>query len=217
GIQSLRRGRSLTLSYRKRGRGKRQAIASAFFGGRKKEWGRGERFFRLLELKHWLVGSLRDCSDETIAASMVRLDNCLLGPVIVHGLAGGHDAAGERGLADDLPRPEFLQQFVFGDYAVAMMQEVNEDIEDLGLNADRLVCIAQLIQARVELKAREAVDHSSPRALQISGSGVVESRRRGHSLARRGTDDYPEQSRLPDAFSAPLDTVSRCFCFLPRG
>jgi hypothetical protein len=56
--------------------------------------------------------------------------------IITHGFAHGRDAAGERRFTDDLPQPEFVEQFVFGDHPVPLLEQIREDIEHFGFDAN---------------------------------------------------------------------------------
>ena len=63
---------------------------------------------------------------------MLRLNGVLAGPVIANGFACGHDTLGQRGFTDHLSRPDLIEQFVFGDDAVVMLDEIDQQIEDFG-------------------------------------------------------------------------------------
>ena len=38
----------------------------------------------------------------------------------------------QRAIADKLPRPQALEQFLLGDYALALLHEIGEHVEHLG-------------------------------------------------------------------------------------
>jgi hypothetical protein len=84
----------------------------------------------------------------------------MLPPAISNGFAHRHDATSYGGLADKPCRPELLQEFFFGDHAVAVLNQVGEDIEHLRLKLDRLTGIAQLVALQVEfIVVIKGVDH----------------------------------------------------------
>jgi len=52
-----------------------------------------------------------------------------------------------------------LEEFLFGNHTVAMLEEVDEHCKYLGLDGDLLARAAQLTVLRVEFVVTEAVDH----------------------------------------------------------
>jgi hypothetical protein len=79
---------------------------------------------------HWpvltrgLVVTYLDGYDKAIAATAERLDDALLLSAVPNGLAGGCHVLVHRGVADALRRPEMLNQFILGDDAITMRNEV---------------------------------------------------------------------------------------------
>ena len=52
---------------------------------------------------------------------------------VTDGLAGSPYSAGEGGFAHDPTRPQLFKEFLCGDEAVAMVDEIGQQVEDLGL------------------------------------------------------------------------------------
>ncbi|HXG19256.1 MAG TPA: hypothetical protein VNN62_09315 [Methylomirabilota bacterium] len=67
---------------------------------------------------------------------MLRLNEFLTVTIIAQSFARRRNAACQRGFPDDLSRPEFLQQLIFSDQAVAMLDEVGQYVVDLALQLD---------------------------------------------------------------------------------
>ena len=87
---------------------------------------------------HWpvptqgLVVMGLDGCDKAIAAAAERFDEALLPSAVPSGLAGGCHVLVHGGIADALRRPEVLNQFILGDDAITMRNEVGEHIENRG-------------------------------------------------------------------------------------
>src|SRR6185295_16365262 len=69
------------------------------------------------------------------------------------------DAARQRGLTDEPVPPHLIEQLLLGDHAVAVAEQVDEDIEDLRLDRHRLAVAAKLEALNVELAAIEGEAH----------------------------------------------------------
>jgi hypothetical protein len=52
-----------------------------------------------------------------------------------------------------------LQEFLFGNYTIAMLEEVDEHLKYLGLDCDQLAGTAQFTALRVEFIVAKAVNH----------------------------------------------------------
>jgi len=79
------------------------------------------------------------------------------------------DPAVECRIGDDPPAPHRRQQIVFADDALAVLQQVDEEVEDLRLHSDLLAAAAQLAMRGVEHMVAEQKPQSGPPA----GSPVV--------------------------------------------
>ena len=77
---------------------------------------------------------LTDVADETDAFARQRLDQPLPFAGVADRAARRVDPIEQRGLRDDAPAPDRGQQIILADHAVAVPDQVNEEIEDLGLD-----------------------------------------------------------------------------------
>jgi hypothetical protein len=76
---------------------------------------------------------------------MQGLNQALHTSGVPDGLAGSTDSAGEGGFAHNPTRPQLCEEFLFGDEAVAMLDEIGQQVEYLGFDFDRPTGAAQLI------------------------------------------------------------------------
>ena len=74
--------------------------------------------------------------DHAVAAAVGRRDDRLARPVVADGTAGGLDPARQRGLADEAVTPDRVEQLLLAHDPVGMGGEVDEHVEDLGLDGD---------------------------------------------------------------------------------
>ena len=88
---------------------------------------------------------------------MQRPDENLVVSVVTKRAPGAIDAAGERGLGDDPAIPDRLDQLILADNPVMVAHQVNDEIEHLGLDMDRLPKPAQLLLAEVDLELGKSV------------------------------------------------------------
>jgi len=79
------------------------------------------------------------------------------------------DPAVERRIGDDPPAPHRRQQIVLADDALAVPQQVDEEVEDLRLQLDLLAAAAQLATRGVEHMVTEQKPQSGP---PVGSSGV---------------------------------------------
>jgi hypothetical protein len=67
--------------------------------------------------------------------------------------------AGQRRLTNEAARPQRLEQFFFTDQAVAVLEQIGQEIEYLRLELDRPPAGAQLTALQLEFIVVKAVDH----------------------------------------------------------
>ena len=91
-----------------------------------------------------------DGCDKAIAAAAECFDDALLPSAVPNGLAGGCHMLMHGGIADALRWPEVLNQFILGDDAITMRNEVGEHIENLGPKWAGLPAVTEFVQARVQ-------------------------------------------------------------------
>ncbi len=96
---------------------------------------------------------------EPVAAAVRGADDLLGPPVVAHGLACLLDPGGQRRLGHEPVAPHGVEQVLLGHDPVAVGHEVDEDIEDLGLDLDPAPAGAQLVGAGVELDTGEPEAH----------------------------------------------------------
>ena len=77
------------------------------------------------------------------------------------------DPAVERRIGDDTPAPHRLQQIVLADDALAVLQQVDEEVEDLRLHSDLLAAAAQLATRSVEHMVAEPKPQIRPSGWQL--------------------------------------------------
>ena len=96
---------------------------------------------------------------KAVAATMHGLDEVLTPPTVTEGPADGRQPLGEGGVPNVLVRPHVLTQFRFCHHAVTMLEEIEQDIEGLGLERLRLPGMAQLIAWQIEGIVVKHVEH----------------------------------------------------------
>src|SRR5215204_3132114 len=95
-------------------------------------------------------------ADELVAAAAHSPDIALRFAVVAECPTGGFDAACQRCLADETSAPYGVEELLLGDEPVGITNQLGEDVEHLGLDADHVTCGAQLVALGVEDKAVEA-------------------------------------------------------------
>ena len=113
---------------------------------------------------HWPVPTRAsswdlDGCDKAIAAAAERFDDALLPSAVPSGLAGGCHVLVHGGIADALRRPEVLNQFILGDDAITMRNEVGEHIENLRPKWAGLPAVTEFVQVRVQCIVTKDIDH----------------------------------------------------------
>src|SRR5262244_3359895 len=102
---------------------------------------------------------LYDRGDKTIPSAMLGFDDPLLFAVIPDGFTRPRDTARQRCLTDHRARPQLVQQLVFGNDPLTLVEEVHQQVKRLGLNLHPLALAAELIEAIIKLAILEAVQH----------------------------------------------------------
>jgi hypothetical protein len=77
-------------------------------------------------------------SNEAIAMAIKSLDDLLGTATITHRLAYQFNGILQRGIADELLRPHLLEQLVLGNNAVAMFEQIDENLEHFRAQSDGL-------------------------------------------------------------------------------
>ncbi len=108
----------------------------------------------------WLfVGDVPD-EAETLAGH--GADQPLRLAAVAHRLARGVDPAGQGRFRDDPPAPNRVQQIVLGDNAVAVADQVHQQVEHLRLQRDRFAAPPQFAARHVEHVVGKAKLHLGP-------------------------------------------------------
>jgi hypothetical protein len=97
--------------------------------------------------------------DESVPPAVHRADAALQPAVVSDGLSSCLDAARQRGLRDEAITPDLVEQLVLGHDAVAVLQQIHENVENLRLELDHLARPIHLEQVCVELAVLEPVPH----------------------------------------------------------
>ena len=97
-----------------------------------------------------------DGADELVPAAAHRPDVALRFAVVAECPPGRLDPAGQRRLADEPSAPHRVEQLFLGDAALAVADELGQDVEHLRLDADHLVTVAQFVALGVEHETVEA-------------------------------------------------------------
>jgi hypothetical protein len=103
----------------------------------------------------------RHVRHKAIAMPALRLDNALRLAAVTHRKTHGAQAALQGGVTDREPLPNLVAQFLLGDHAVTMFDEIAEHLEDLGSQPSTLACPVQSIELRVQDTIYKVVDHAS--------------------------------------------------------
>lgn len=74
-----------------------------------------------------------DVGSEAVAPSVQRFDAVLTPPAVANGLADHHQALRQDAFADEAIGPQFFDELLFGDDAVAVLEKIGEDIESVRL------------------------------------------------------------------------------------
>ncbi len=89
-------------------------------------------------------------ADEAKTLSRNGADHGLILAAVADRLARGVDPARQRGFGDDAAVPHRLDQIVLGDDVVAILDQVNQEIEHLRLDRDALAAAGQLAEVDIE-------------------------------------------------------------------
>ena len=151
---------------------------------------------------HWpvptqsLVVEDLDGGDKAIAAAAERFDEALLPSAVPSGLAGGCHVLVHGGVADALRRPEVLNQFILGDDAITMRNEVGEHIENLRPKWTGLPAVTEFVQVRVQCIITKDIDHGPP---PCPTQGAHPTDARYHAMMRTLVEQAPTSAGTSDA------------------
>lgn len=93
---------------------------------------------------------------------MDGLDEFLAGAVVSDEVPRRLDAAAERGVRDDAAFPDLLDQLVPGHDVIAVFNQDNQELQNLGLEGQRLTPARDFKQGGIDLIVAESVYHVGP-------------------------------------------------------
>ena len=166
----------------------------------------------------------RHLADEAEPPPDERPDQALTLPVVADGPARRRDAAAERRVGDEAVAPDAVEQLVLGDDAVAVLDQVGEDVEDLRLERDVRAprggtpaagCPARSPRTRRPPPAPLSPPLPAPAARPPAGPGARSPR--CHPLAEprappghHGTKSAPPGPAAPSWLQRPSRSTSSC-------
>jgi hypothetical protein len=92
---------------------------------------------------------------------MHRLDEALCAATVAQSTPHRPEPLREGALTDTLVGPELVQEFVFGDDALAMLHEVDEHVEALALQGAEDAAVAEFVTLRIELVTIKGIEHAA--------------------------------------------------------
>src|SRR5262245_48308191 len=98
-------------------------------------------------------------TDKTKALARDGAQQTLVPACIPDRLAHGIDAAGQRRLRDDAAIPHLLEQLILADDALAMLEQIEQQIENLGLKRHALSSAAELPPLGIKYMIFKAKSH----------------------------------------------------------
>jgi hypothetical protein len=91
----------------------------------------------------------------------LRLNNALRLAAVTHSKTHSAQTALHGGIGDRQPLPNLVAQFLLGDHAATMLDEIAEHLKDLGRQPSTLAGPVQGKELRVQDTICKAVDHAS--------------------------------------------------------
>jgi hypothetical protein len=113
---------------------------------------------------------------------MDRLNALLRLATVANCLADRHDPLRENPFADKSAGPQLLEKFALGDDAIAMLQEIREDVDGVRLQRTHRPGAPQFIPVSIERIRPKSVDHRR----------TLPSNHIGHRDSRNRTDKHEE-------------------------
>src|SRR5262249_59409423 len=109
-------------------------------------------------------GNLLDVADEAKPALVQGANQGLVIAAVPERAAGRADAGAERGLRDDAALPDRLDQLVLAYDALAILHEVNDQVEHLRLDMDDRAGTPQLVPSDIDLEVGKTEIQEYPHA-----------------------------------------------------
>jgi hypothetical protein len=106
-----------------------------------------------------VVSHVPSCGPILARSIALYVEEPLPASAVPNTLAPGLNHTVQLGVADELLRPDLLAQLLFGGDAVALHQQVGEDMEDFAPQPDDPPSPTQHLASRVELTVPKDIDH----------------------------------------------------------
>jgi len=106
------------------------------------------------------VRALLDVGDEPVPASADRAHHLLRPPVVTDDASHRLDAAHQRRLAHEAVAPDVVEQLGLRHHPVAVLEQINEEVEHLGLDRDGFARAPDLEAVGVDLDVPEDELHT---------------------------------------------------------
>ncbi len=100
-------------------------------------------------------------ADEAQAFAGNGADQLLFAATVADRLAGGIDAARQRGVRNDTATPDRRDEIASADDPLAVLQQVNQNVEDLRLDCNPLRAAPQLALFRIKYMIDKDKTHCS--------------------------------------------------------
>ena len=97
--------------------------------------------------------------NETVAAPVEGLNPVLGPPAIADGLADHHQPLRQDPRADVAIGPQGLEEFLLRDHTVAVLEEVDEEIQGLRLELTQCSCVTQFVALGIKRMVPKDVEH----------------------------------------------------------
>jgi hypothetical protein len=97
--------------------------------------------------------------NETVAAAVEGLNPVLGPPAIADGLPDHHQPLRQAPRADVAIGPQVLEEFLLRDHTVAVLEEVDEELQGLRLELAQFACTTQFIALGIERIVPKGVEH----------------------------------------------------------
>ena len=121
-------------------------------------------------------------ADEAQALARDGADQSLFPTAVAHRLAGSVDTAGQGRIGNDPAAPDRRNEIVLADDTVAVLHQINQQVEHLRLDGNRFVAAAQLATAVVKrMIAKEKLHVGAPNCTESLVSGNNQARLKNKS------------------------------------
>jgi hypothetical protein len=96
-------------------------------------------------------------SDEPEAVLLQRFHKILIASIIAKRATGAIDPAAQGSFRDHTAIPDRFYQFILADDAITVTNQMNDDVEHLGLDMHKFACSTQFTSARINFELGKAI------------------------------------------------------------